>query len=1018
MASSSSLLKKGTGSERTLEIAENFGLPRGARPLFQQAASGVQMLVRSAVLRAAVGCLIGACCSSALAQEAWRETFEGPNVSWQPAGADLEYRLDIHRRIQGRAHSGNGCEQIQVTGSNGSAIYFSHAAPAARIFSELACAVWVRADRPGIQLLALAVLPHTTDPRSGHAATVLLTGTTYSQVGVWQQLRLEDFPALLERQVRVLRLQFGSGGVDSREAYVDQVWLNVYGGPGSTNVCIDDLELTSVVSPNAATPVIQVSGVEILPERPSQGAGPRRPAHDVRLDGSVLLVDGRPFFPRSITYRGEPLSLLAKTGFNSVRLMQPPTPEILAEAEREGLWLFAPPPRQPGRAPGDKPVVAPIGPEYDPVLAWHLGDSLTSAELADTTALVRQLHLADTRNQRPILCAPDTDLRAYSRQVDLLSLSRRPLGTSLDLADYGIWLRERVRLARPGTPFWTCVQTQIAETTREQQLLFPDFRAPAAADNESLRLLTYLAITSGARGIEFQSESPLSVAPPSLQLTLALLNFELDLVEPWTAAGSNVTVASTGDPQLVGFILQTEKARLLVPMRLAPASQYLPRPATSGPVSLVVPGVPESHAVYEITPVGLRPLNHERVTGGMQVTIDEFQLASLVLITPDPVVVNTLNRRLAATAQRAADLERELAARTLAELEATDRLLPRRANEAPQALEWLKKARAELETANKALAAGDRPNAFQASRRALGPLEQFKRLRWEQAATGEKSLTGSPFLAAFDTLPAQWHLVDALHLGLAGPNRLPGGDCENLQGMMAAGWRHVEHPLSGVRSIVELSSANAHTGYNSLHLKVQLSDPEEIPGLVETAPVWVVTAPVPVRAGELLAIRGFVRVPTAITGSTDGLAVIDSIGGEALAERIGQTKNWTPFVLYRMAPRDGPLTVTFALTGFGEAWIDDVTIQAIGRAVPGQAGAGQFGTAQTGTVQAAPMRGAALQFNPAQFGSTPPGVDPFNRPRNSGQIPQPQNAADGFPPAQFGPAAAVSPYSGFSGPQR
>jgi hypothetical protein len=31
----SSLLKKGTGSERMLDIAENFGLPRGACPLFQ-----------------------------------------------------------------------------------------------------------------------------------------------------------------------------------------------------------------------------------------------------------------------------------------------------------------------------------------------------------------------------------------------------------------------------------------------------------------------------------------------------------------------------------------------------------------------------------------------------------------------------------------------------------------------------------------------------------------------------------------------------------------------------------------------------------------------------------------------------------------------------------------------------------------------------------------------------------------------------------------------------------------------
>ena len=71
---------------------------------------------------------------------------------------------------------------------------------------------------------------------------------------------------LLERQVRVLRLQFGAG-VDSREAYVDQVWLNAYGGPGTTNLWIDDLELTSVVAPTNTGPVVQVSGVEILPER-------------------------------------------------------------------------------------------------------------------------------------------------------------------------------------------------------------------------------------------------------------------------------------------------------------------------------------------------------------------------------------------------------------------------------------------------------------------------------------------------------------------------------------------------------------------------------------------------------------------------------------------------------------------------------------------------------------------------------------------------------------------------------
>jgi hypothetical protein len=34
-------------------------------------------------------------------------------------------------------------------------------------------------------------------------------------------------------------------------------------------------------------------------------------------------------------------------------------------------------------------------------------------------------------------------------------------------------------------------------------------------------------------------------------------------------------------------------------------------------------------------------------------------------------------------------------------------------------------------------------------------------------------------------------------------------------------------------------------------------------------------------------------------------------------------------LLYRAAPSDGEMTVTFALTGFGEAMIDDVEIQAM-----------------------------------------------------------------------------------------
>ena len=53
--------------------------------------------------------------------------------------------------------------------------------------------------------------------------------------------------------------------------------------------------------------------------------------------------------------------------------------------------------------------------------------------------------------------------------------------------------------------------------------------------------------------------------------------------------------------------------------------------------------------------------------------------------------------------------------------------------------------------------------------------------------------------------------------------------------------------------------------------------------------------------------------------------------GEALAGRVSVTDEWRKFTLYRAAVRSGPVMITFALSGLGEAWLDDVTVQVIPR---------------------------------------------------------------------------------------
>ena len=75
-----------------------------------------------------------------------------------------------------------------------------------------------------------------------------------------------------------------------------------------------------------------------------------------------------------------------------------------------------------------------------------------------------------------------------------------------------------------------------------------------------------------------------------------------------------------------------------------------------------------------------------------------------------------------------------------------------------------------------------------------------------------------------------------------------------------------------------------------------------------------------------------------VAGSVDGLFVFDSLGGPALGERVAATKTWRRLVLHRIVPADSagePLTVTFALTGLGEAFIDEVSIRTVDRGSPG-----------------------------------------------------------------------------------
>jgi hypothetical protein len=149
---------------------------------------------------------------------------------------------------------------------------------------------------------------------------------------------------------------------------------------------------------------------------------------------------------------------------------------------------------------------------------------------------------------------------------------------------------------------------------------------------------------------------------------------------------------------------------------------------------------------------------------------------------------------------------------------------------------------------------------------------------------------------------------------------------ESLDQMLQAGWRQQRQVPAGVGSDVSLSLADPHGGRSALRMQAWPADPKQAPQILDRPLVWITSSPVPVRQGQLVRIHGWSNVPRQIAASSEGLLVFDSISGSELGDRVRLTQGWHEFTLYRAVPQSGEMSVTFALTGLGEASLDDLSI--------------------------------------------------------------------------------------------
>ncbi|MEO1991546.1 MAG: hypothetical protein ABGW78_06410, partial [Pirellulales bacterium] len=356
----------------------------------------------------------------------------------------------------------------------------------------------------------------------------------------------------------------------------------------------------------------------------------------------------------------------------------------------------------------------------------------------------------------------------------------------------------------------------------------------------------------------------------------------------------------------------------------------IPNDAT--PLTLLVPGIPEAHQAWQVSPTGLRPLKTRRVTGGVSVTLETFHAQAMVLFSGEPSVTAHMQEKLRELAPLTLASCRAMTANILSAGSSMLGRLPPAALGTLPATSMLSTAQNEALEAE-ALLATDPANAVAKFQRAIAIGSQLERLTWERGILATGSMVASPLSTSDATLAEHWQFVNALGSTTRSQSLLQGGSMETLEELSGNGWRHfaIEDPL--VQTQVELTRSNPFAGSACLTIEALAKNASEPPVVLETPPAWITTPPLIAPPGKLIEIEARVAINAPIQASVDGLLVFDSFGGPALAERVGQTNGWERLVLYRIAPADTstPLIVTFAMTGLGSAKLDDVFIRVLDR---------------------------------------------------------------------------------------
>jgi hypothetical protein len=899
---------------------------------------------------------------TARAQQIHRNSFETGTPVWVKGTSDSQYDVKEHASTDRVAHEGRRSEYLSLDIKAGTTLHYQYVVGKAPIGEELFASVYLKANRPDLQIMARVVLPNERDPNNlEYRLTTYLRGDTYTKVGQWQQLRIGRPMQLAKQQQQLMQAQL-KRAVNFADAYIEALVVNVNAGPGPTEVWFDDLEIGPLAPEAAFQPQPAKNAKGVVDAKPTSLTHPNRKKPPVEYSGNNLLVGKQRFFIRGIRWSDTPLRIWKDAGFNTIFFDTDVPDSVLKEAADLDLWIV-PELRAFELGPDGRSLVT-VAPEQvarqtarflgnESVLMYRL-NGIGKAENAQAVGrIVQAVRNADPG--RPVAGDVWDGLLPFSRSYNLVALHRNPLMTTLELPKYREWLDGRRNLANPGAFLWTWVQTDMPEKISEglyERSAKGSFNEPVGPQPEQVRLLAYSAIASGCRGLAFASDRFLADSHQGRDrlMSCALVNQELEMLEPLLLNVDDPPEwIETSVPEIKAAVIRSAKGVLVMPMWQGKFAQLVPGQAAATKLTFVVPQVPQTMSAWEVTPADVHSLKSERagVVGGTRVTLQEFGLTATIVFTSDTTLVGRFQEQARSSRQLASQWTYDMALYEMEKVVRVHEQLAASGNDLPggTAKPLIQDAQNRLRTSHLYWQKREFAQAYHESQRALRPIRVLMRAHWEQAVRGLDSPTTSPYAVTFYTLPKHYEFMDKVKRNAPTASVLVDGDFEVVAGRQGSAWTLATNSLDDLDLIAERvgessnvrpvsttvpvpSAIQPKEGRQCAMLQTKPKTGKPAPFTLERTMVTLESGKAQVQPGALVKISVWVNLPAAVTGSVDGVLFYDSAAGEPFAIRLTEaTTGWKQLTLYRKAPESGQISVTLQMTGLGTAYFDDVRIE-------------------------------------------------------------------------------------------